>query len=156
MNSGYFGVELLDAFTVEFDPHPRLFDIVGAFLEFQQEHTDKKSILAGLIRFQIAMLRETGTSLVLEACANCNRVFDKDWIITFFSAAAHGFVCRDCEASFPDKLKLSKPAAIIMAAQRSPLDADEKTLNEIERVLIYYFTELLHKPPKMAKHFLVR
>jgi hypothetical protein len=33
-------------------------------------------------------------------------------------------------------------------------ESEEKTLNEIEKVLIYHFTELLHRPPKMAKHIL--
>ena len=30
---------------------------------------------------------------------------------------------------------------------------DIKKLKEIEALLIYHFTELLHKPPKMAKYF---
>jgi hypothetical protein len=28
-----------------------------------------------------------------------------------------------------------------------------KVLKKIEALLIYHFTELLHKPPKMAKYF---
>jgi len=31
-------------------------------------------------------------------------------------------------------------------------ESQEKTLNEIEKFLIYHFTELLNRPPKMAKH----
>jgi hypothetical protein len=29
-----------------------------------------------------------------------------------------------------------------------------KKLKEIESLLIYHFTELLHKPPRMAKYFI--
>ncbi|GAG46470.1 unnamed protein product, partial [marine sediment metagenome] len=29
-----------------------------------------------------------------------------------------------------------------------------KTLNEIEKILIYHFTEILGRPPKMAKYIL--
>jgi hypothetical protein len=33
-------------------------------------------------------------------------------------------------------------------------NADEKTVREIEKALVYHFTELLHRPPKMAKYIL--
>ena len=33
-------------------------------------------------------------------------------------------------------------------------DASQPTMNEIEKILIYHFTALMHHPPKMAKHFL--
>jgi hypothetical protein len=32
--------------------------------------------------------------------------------------------------------------------------ADEKTLFEIEKVFVRHFTEILRRPPKMAKHVL--
>jgi len=33
-------------------------------------------------------------------------------------------------------------------------ESHEKTLNQIEKILISHFTELLGKPPKMAKYIL--
>jgi DNA repair protein RecO (recombination protein O) len=154
LNCGLFGAELIEVLTDEFDPHPRLFDILAAFLEYEQSHTDHKSALAGLIRFQLALLRETGSGLVLDECVNCRRAFDKSWTTVHFSASGHGFVCRDCEAAYVDKIKLSKATASVLAQKQSALETDERSLEETERVLISYFTDVLHKPPKMAKYFL--
>lgn len=63
-------------------------------------------------------------------------------------------VCRDCEASFPDKIKLTKNAADCLSDLKLIADVDKKTLNEIEKLLIGHFTEILHHQPKMAKHIL--
>ena len=70
-------------------------------------------------------------------------------------------VCRDCEASFVDKVELSpKAAACLAMPQVNDLKlierVDEKTLAEIEKALIYHFTEILNHPPKTAKYVLGR
>jgi len=72
----------------------------------------------------------------------------------YFSSSANGLICRDCEVSFPDKIRLSKKAAGCLGNLKLIADADEKTLNEIEKILIGHFTEILHHQPKMAKYIL--
>jgi hypothetical protein len=62
----------------------------------------------------------------------------------------------DCEANFPDKIKLSKDAANILSNLRLLPQSQEKTLREIEKVLIHHFTETIGRPPKMAKYFVER
>ena len=72
----------------------------------------------------------------------------------YFSSSANGLICRDCEASFPDKLRLTHTAANCLSNLKLIAEAQEKTLNEIETVLIHHFTELLGRKPKMAKYIL--
>ncbi len=77
-----------------------------------------------------------------------------NWSEVYFSSSANGLVCRDCEASFPDKIRLTKDAAGCLTNLRMLAESNEKTLNEVEKILIHHFTNTLGRPPKMAKHIL--
>ena len=156
LNCCFFATELLNKLTHENDPHPELFD---SFLQFLQNTTDKESknqMLALLILFQLSLLREIGLQPVLNSCANCKTQYAKrnTQYERYFSSNANGIICRDCEASFPDKIRLSHYAANCLGNLKLIAEAKEKTLNEIEKILIGHFTELLGHRPKMAKHFL--
>jgi recombinational DNA repair protein (RecF pathway) len=72
----------------------------------------------------------------------------------YFSSSANGLICRDCEASFPDKISLTQTAANCLSNLKLIAESQEKTLKEIEAVLIHHFTELLGRKPKMAKYIL--
>jgi len=156
LNCCLFGTELLSNLTNEYDPHPELFDSFLQFLENANERRETRDegrrTLALLIVFQLTLLKEIGLMPVLNACINCKNNFSTDWPQSYFSSSANGLICRDCEASFPDKVRLTGNAANCLTNLKMIADSDEKTLNEIEKVLIYHFTELLHRPPKMAKH----
>ena len=172
LNSAMFAAELLNKFTKDYDPHPRLFD---DFLQFLQNINQpvvslsnptpdtRYASLSFLILFQLSLLKEIGLQPVLDKCVNCTtscappntsdeRRGTSDE--TYFSSSANGLICKDCEPAFPDKVKLSAQSAKCLKHLKLIADADEKTLNEIERVLIYHFTELLNRPPKMAKYIL--
>ncbi|MEE9370244.1 MAG: DNA repair protein RecO [Sedimentisphaerales bacterium] len=160
LNCASFAAELINKLTNEYDPHPQLFD---DFLEFLQNTDElqaktKKSkpqdVLALLILFQLSVLKEIGLQPVLNACANCKNNFTVDWPQYYFSSSANGLICRDCEPSFPDKIRLSKEAASCLTNFKLIAESDDKTLNEIERALVYHFTELLGRPPKMASYIL--
>ena len=163
LNCRLFGAELLNSLTHDYDPHPDLFD---SFLQFLQNISESQVTshepratsheLALLILFQLSLLREIGLQPVLNACVNCktqyairNTQYD-----FYFSSSANGLICRDCEASFPDKIRLTKNAANCLSNVKLIAESQKKTLNEIEKVLISHFTELLGKPPKMAKYIL--
>jgi len=163
LNCCYFAAELLNKMTHDYDPHPELFD---SFLEFLQNATEKESknqMLALLILFQLSLLKEVGLKPVLDCCANCKSSHSSGHLMAesrttshemYFSSSANGIICRDCEASFPDKIRLSKTAANCLGNLKLIAEAKEKTLNEIEGILIHHFTELLGYKPKMAKHIL--
>ncbi len=172
LNCCLFGTELLNNLTNEYDPHPELFD---SFLQFLQDANERRAssiehrnVLALLILFQLALLKEVGLQPVLNACVNCKtryehraslvrRSFGEGGSIehrVYFSSSANGLICRDCENSFPDKIRLTKDAADCLTNLKLIAESNEKTLSEIEKILVYHFTEILHHPPKMAKYII--
>jgi DNA repair protein RecO (recombination protein O) len=159
-NCCLFAAELANLLTKEYDPHPGLFDSLLLFLrkadERRETRQDRRDVLALLTLFQLALLKEVGLSPVLDMCVNCKKQFQIGRSHTWFSSSANGLICRDCEASFPDKLLLAKDAANCLANAKLIVAADEKTLMEIEKLLISHFSYTLGRPPKMAKHILKR
>ncbi len=156
----YFAAELSNALTHDYDPHPRLFDSFLQFLQNTNEHStatdDKRDILALLVLFQLALLNEVGLKPVLSSCANCKNLYSKDWPQSYFSSTANGLICRDCEMTFPDKIRLSKAAADCLTNLKQIPAATQKTLEEIEKLMIRHFTELIGHPTKMAKYILTQ
>jgi DNA repair protein RecO (recombination protein O) len=160
LNCCLFGAELVNSLTHDYDPHPELFD---AFLQFLQNankervtgHETRDTLLL-LILFQLTLLREIGLIPILNTCANCKTQYAirGTQYEAYFSSSANGLICKDCEASFPDKIKLSQNALDCLANVKLLAETNEKTLNEIQQVLIKHFTEILHRPPKMAKYVL--
>jgi len=161
LNCCLFAAELISNLTNEYDPHPELFDSFLQFLQNTNEspptsHESRATSheLALLILFQLALLKEVGLQPILNACVNCktrygSRATSDEF---YFSSSANGLICRDCEASFPDKVKLTSSAANCLSNLKLISESNEKTLNEIEKLLIFHFTETLGRPPKMAKH----
>jgi DNA repair protein RecO (recombination protein O) len=155
LHSALFAAELIDLLTEEYDPHAALFDHFLQFLQDIEEGKagpDRRDFTLRLILFQFVLLHEVGLRPTLNACANCKKRFGSDWREVYFSASANGLVCRDCEMSFPDKMRLSPKAARALVDLRQLAQADQATLDEIEQVLIRHFTHILGRPPKMAKH----
>lgn len=154
LNSVLFAAELLDALTDEHDPHVALFDHLIQLLQDIEEGAsggERSDILVRLILLQLVLLNEVGLRPVLNACANCSRSAATSWREVYFSASASGLICRDCEMSFPDKVRLSPKAANSLVDVKQIAHADETTLDEIEQMLIRHFTHILGRSPKMAK-----
>ncbi len=154
LNCALFGAELVDHFTHEHDPHIELFDSFVRFLTDVQETDDDRGALIILIVFQLTLLGDTGSGLVLDRCANCRADYSDQWQNVYFSSSANGLICPDCEFSFIDKVRLSQAAAGCLVNFRNLKEAGDRTVREIEKVLVYHFTEMLHKRPRMAKYFL--
>ncbi len=167
LNCCLLGTELLSNLTNDYDPHPGLFDSFLQFLkntnEQQVKGMDKRATLALLILFQLALLKEAGLQPILNYCVNCKTKFENrvpdirhpvERIDLYFSSSANGLVCKDCEVSFPDKIRLSKNAARCLTNLKMLAETNKKTLNEVENVLVHHFTEVLGRAPKMAKHVL--
>ncbi len=154
LNCALFTAELLDVFMREADTHSDLFDSFYQFLCDVQQTEDDFSALSLLVLFQLTLLNDIGTRPVLARCANCNTAFDERWPEAYFSSTANGLICFDCEQTFVDKIRLTKNAARCLNELKLIKSASQPTMDEIEKVLIYHFTALMHHPPKMAKHFL--
>jgi len=158
LNCCLLGAELVGSLTDEYDPHPTLFE---SFLQFLRDagslkagDNSNKDVLAMLVAFELTLLREIGLQPVLNACANCKTAYRTEWTQCHFSSTSNGLICRDCEGSFSEKVRLSRAAADCLAELKTILRASRDTLKEVERVLIYHFTGLLHKRPRMADYVL--
>jgi DNA repair protein RecO (recombination protein O) len=150
-----FAAELVDLLTDEYDPHPDLFDQFVRFLEDIEEgrlDLNRRDILIRLVLFQLVLLYEVGLRPVLNACANCKRAFSDTWDQSYFSHSAKGLICRDCEMSFPDRIRLSTSAAKYLTDVRQIANADIGILDEIETILIRHLTETLGHRLKMAEY----
>jgi DNA repair protein RecO (recombination protein O) len=156
LNGAFLAAELLSSLTTDSDPHPQLYESFVQFLRSCEQAADKAGLLVRLVPFQLNLLREVGTLPVLDHCTNCKRDFDNGWGQVYFSSSANGLVCMDCEASFVDKVQLDFKAAACLNDSKLISRADEKTLSEIEKALVYHFTEILHRPPRTAKYILSR
>ncbi|MBW8001427.1 MAG: DNA repair protein RecO [Planctomycetes bacterium] len=165
LNCASFATELVNSLTTEYDPHPELFDQFLQFLQNTENSSSNRDCLALLILFQFSLLKEVGVQPILNICVNCktrHQTFHRmpngedARCEIYFSSSANGLICRDCEPAFTDKLKLSAASANCLTDFKKIADANDKTLKEIEKVLIYHFTETLGRPPKMAKHILGR
>ena len=152
-----FAAELLNGMIDDYDPHPQLFE---SFLQFlKNSHVtghQSRDTISLLILFQLALLREAGLMPILDYCVNCKTRYEHRassiQYPVYFSSFANGLVCRDCEPTFPDKVRLTKEAAACLANLRQIPASAEKTLREIEKIFTGHFTNLLGRPPKMAKH----
>jgi len=158
LNCCLFAAELLGSVTEEYDAHRQLFDSFVQFLKDIEnaEAGPNKSgyVLSLLILFQLNLLKEVGLQPILKSCVNCKRPYQPNRQESFFSHSANGLVCRDCEVSFPDRIKISHKAAEVLSDLNKLPKANYNTLREIEKLLISHFTDTLNKPPKMAKHVL--
>ncbi len=157
LNCAVFAAEIVNDLTEEHDSNELVFESIVGFLNGLGETADKKNRkdkLVLLIIFQINLLKHIGQGLILQSCCNCRMPFSRGWGGYYFSSQANGLVCRDCELNFTEKLRITEKAAEYLANLNTIILADERVLSEIEKAMIYHFTELLHRPPRMAKHIL--
>ena len=151
MNCGLFALELVNHFTQEHHSVPELFDIVIDFLKDIGQGSSESQKLAMLIIFQLQLISETGSAIVIDKCSNCKGKITED---SYFSSLANGLICRDCQMSFSDKISLSDEVIGCFSNLRNVMAADIKVLRELEKVIIFHISALLNKQPKMAKYFL--
>jgi DNA repair protein RecO (recombination protein O) len=123
MQAGAYAAELTIGLTAEYDAHPALFDALRGLLAalsvspnpprewWAQQHPHDATAppddpRRALSRFQLAALGETGFAPDLRACQSCGRPRVRN-APAYFSSAAGGLVCRDCEMHFVEKRRVS-------------------------------------------------
>jgi DNA repair protein RecO (recombination protein O) len=151
LNCALLASELIDAFTHEADAHIELFDVFEQFLSDLQNAPTRCEALALLVLFELALLHEAGILPVFNACANCRRVFDRKWRQVYLSSSANGLLCEDCEQAFHEKTRLSPVVAQTLSDVKTLAAASEAVVNDIEKLLIRHFRELMHREPRMAR-----
>jgi DNA repair protein RecO (recombination protein O) len=166
LNCCLFAAELVNVLTKDYDPHPGLFDSAFQFLrDAGQPRPSRGGVLARLVLFQLELLREIGLYPVLEFCVNCKNPFSIRWPEVYFSNSAKGLICRDCQGPFPDRIRLTQQGAKYLADSSAVVrrekvnaelsaSAEDRTVKQVEDILISYITDTLGRPPKMAKYIL--
>jgi len=149
------GTELLTKLIHDHDPHDVLFDVFVQYLQDLGHPTGpdvaRRDRLGLLVVFQLSLLREVGLYPVFSECLNCKTGLTPSSHAVFFSHAANGLVCRDCEMSFPDRIPLTAGVLACLAQISQLAGASVQTLFQVETLLIDHFTYLLHARPKAAK-----
>ncbi|MBN2589724.1 MAG: DNA repair protein RecO [Sedimentisphaerales bacterium] len=155
LNCCFFATELLNKLIDDYHPHEQLFDSFIQFIQNAHEQNEDR-ILSLLIMFQLTLLSEVGLQPILNYCTNCKMSCEPQDTNDeyYFSSSANGLICKDCEISFHDKIRLSQSAANCLVNLKIITQANKKTLQEIEKIMIIHFTNILGHPPKMAKHIL--
>jgi len=153
-NSSLFACELVTNMVDDYDPHPQLFDDFVQFLKDIQTSGSRNETISLLIYFQLSLLREIGLQPILNECANCKNKYDQKWFNVYFSNSANGIICRDCDMSFPDKLRLSTEAAYCLTNLKDIPKANEQVLNQVERIMVGLLASHMQRMPKMAKYIL--
>ena len=155
LNSCLFAVELVNILTTDYDPHPALFE---GFLKFLHDVTmqekSRNTVLTHLVLFQLCLLKEIGLSPVLDHCVNCKIPLSTRWQEAYFSNTAKGLICRDCQGTFPDRIKLAVKTINCLANAESLVSAGNSEIKRIEEVLIDYINDMRGYPLKMAKYII--
>ena len=115
---GYYIAELLCELTEEYDPHPSLFDEALKALQLLAEGQHANQ---GIIRFELAILREIGQLPAFDVCISCgNPVTNTDpygfWV------SQGGLICPRCRKESYDQ-KLIQPGTIRLLRALSEGDA---------------------------------
>lgn len=155
MHAGLFAVELTETFCGQHDPHSALFDALVQTLERLVLCDRPSAVLPVLIGYQRTLLTEAGIAPLLDACSNCGAA-TQGMEGVYFSSAANGLLCPGCEQAFTEKRRISSSCAALLDGVLSFDNVSDVVVNEAEQLLIYHLTELMHRPPKMAKYFVLR
>jgi len=120
---------------------------------------------AVLAYFHWRLLQHAGLLGELRNCVSCGSVVaGKTWRATeaaetYFSSAQGGLLCRACEGSAAEKLRLDGAtfaglAALSAAQGGTRVRLSEKQAQAVNRLLIYHIAHQLGKTPRMAKYVL--
>jgi DNA repair protein RecO (recombination protein O) len=148
LNAALLAAELTEKLLRDEDPHPQLFEALRQFLLDVQEAEEPRQIRIRLILYQMLLLAEIGLAPVLDRCVNGPHPFSRHWKWIYFSSHHNGLLCPDCEGAFAEKKRISPAAALCLADLRQLKQADDRTVQEIEGLLLYHFTELMGHPPR--------
>ncbi len=144
----------MESLTEMNDPHPQLFDAFVHFLDSVQSVSQTAAQLAHIIAFELTLLQEIGIGPVMDRCANCSDAFGSRWKYAYFSSEAKGLLCPGCENAFVEKIRLEIHAAAALSEPQRLSKTSEALLRQIQNAMLHHFTQLLHRPLKLAQWFL--
>jgi DNA repair protein RecO (recombination protein O) len=153
---GLYCAELVTSMLEEHDPHPDLFDRLQHTLSELGTPRLEQTALA----FQLDLLRAGGYLPELQQCANCGRSVSGD-PIAYYAPDQGGVVCRNCEASFPQRVELDTRLLRLMhsllalprqngSIARLPNLTRHQT-DPLNRILIQHVEQANQRPLRMGR-----
>jgi DNA repair protein RecO (recombination protein O) len=130
LTGGLYAVELVAALTEEAAPHPELFE---ALVRLLGNLASNAPAAPQIPWFQSELLRAIGYAPSLGECVACHRRVPRG-APAYFSAAAGGLLCRDCEPLHVEKRRI--PPSLI---ETSPATGDSRAWFEL---LDYHLTHI--------------
>jgi DNA repair protein RecO (recombination protein O) len=148
---GLYVSELINQFTAEHQENYGLFQLMLETLTRLCEVENKELVLR---YFELHLLESVGYRPQLKECVTCHRPLDPT--TNYFSPAAGGMLCADCNLNQPFSYPLSVNAQKVLrllqfedfSAARLKIDSD--LAREMENVIGGYFKYLLEKEVKSA------
>lgn len=153
--AGYYLAELLLALTEDYDPHPELYaaaqDALGMF-------RSSETMLLGIIRFELVLLRELGQLPDLENCAACGAGLTEGRIFGYWVSEG-GLICPDCQKDGYTQIAVHAGAVAALRQLSSESEDVWKRLNlnkaqfkELKRITTAAICHVMGKRPKMLKY----
>jgi len=165
LNTGLCMLELSGALLAEQDPAPEVFDLLSkALVRLGQADASPPAVLA---YFQWRLLRYVGLLGELTECVSCGEPFGRgvrgrrsafgdSSAGVYFSSAAGGLLCRNCESAVTEKRAVA-PAALAGIAALAAAEAGkrpklpDKQAHAINAMLAYHVEYQLGKRLKTAR-----
>lgn len=145
-----YGVELVELLLHEGEPHPEIFQLINAYLDYLCGDGD--TMVARLL-FELRLIQQLGYVPHLVHCSECFEVFTSDALVAF-NAERGGSLCLSC-AGTSTCLHLSVGTLGSLARTLlTPIALFEgfrfgkKTLEEGAMLLDSVFKRVLPRPPK--------
>jgi DNA repair protein RecO (recombination protein O) len=152
MSCGLYISELVHQFTAEHQEHYDLFQLMLETLDRLIQADNKELVLRF---FELHLLESVGYRPQLKECIRCRRPLEPS--ANYFSPAAGGMLCPDCNLNQPFSYLLSVNAQKMLrllqnedfsVAARVKVDAE--LAREMENIIGGYFKYLLEKEVKSA------
>lgn len=159
LHAAQYAAEITSELTVDQDAHPALFDALQVLLKKLSVVSCESSVggpqifnpLADLCEFQRTLLIEIGLMPRADSCVGCRSAITPAAAQgVYFTSHEGGLLCRDCEAGYVEKRRLS-PGAIRVISGGA---VDEPLAGEVFALLNYHISHLMHKEPRLAQFVL--
>lgn len=146
---GLYAAELTSSFFEQHDPHPDVFDRLETLLGELTTPRIEQAFLA----FELELLKDAGFLPQLQACTGCGREMTDR---AYFSPAAGGLVCRNCESTRPDRLEIDvRLVRLLQGVLRSPQRLPQLTRHQtdpVNRLLIKHIEYTLSRRLRLAAY----
>ncbi|QDU82167.1 DNA repair protein RecO [Polystyrenella longa] len=154
---GYYVAELLSSFTEEYDPNPELYDIAVRTLSSLSDEPDHKITL---LKFELALLRETGHLPLFDACMACGKPAEAGDARFGFWVSQGGLICRECQKrehqSQPEiqtgTLAILRRLSEENGGSMKNLQISDKQYAEMRRVVTASIRYVMGRDSKMSRY----